>query len=147
MALLVWDSSYSVGVDVIDGQHKRILEYINQLDSAHKAHSREQVTEVLMGLVDYTETHFTFEEHLMEKAGYPMLSSHKEVHKKFIAHISRFVEQHNEGKDIARRLTIELKIWLINHIKNEDMDYSSYVRKSINHHQGWISKTVKRLFG
>ncbi|MCF6355944.1 MAG: bacteriohemerythrin [Candidatus Polarisedimenticolaceae bacterium] len=142
-----WNSSLSVGIDVIDGQHRRIVDYINELNVAHLENDRDKVLEVLTGLVDYTLTHFIFEEELMEKAGYPLSDAHKKVHKTFVAHINKFVEQHNSGKDITRRLMSMLQVWLTNHIKNDDKDYVPLVKKSLNKKKGWISRIVGRLFG
>lgn len=146
MSYWSWDSSLSVGIDVIDQQHRRIVDYINELNVAHIEKDREKVSEVLMGLMDYTLTHFTFEEDLMEKSGYPLSDSHKKVHKSFLAHIGKFAEQHNNGKDITRRLMSELQIWLTNHIKIDDKDYAPFAKRSLNKNKGWIRRTVGRLF-
>ncbi len=32
MSLPVWDAKYSVGIEDIDKQHKRLIEYIHELD-------------------------------------------------------------------------------------------------------------------
>ncbi len=146
MSYWSWDSSLSVGIEVIDEQHRRIVDYMNDLDTAHFEKNREKVSEVLLGLVDYTETHFVFEEDLMDKSGYPLSDTHKEVHKTFIAHINEFVEQHESGKDITRKLMSELQIWLTNHINYDDKDFAPYVKKSLSKNQGWISRTVGKLF-
>ena len=147
MSYWSWDPSLSVGIEVIDGQHRRIIDYINELDVAHIEKDREKVSDVLMGLVDYTKTHFSFEEQLMECCGYPLSDSHRKVHEAFIAHINRFVEEHHKGRDVTRRLMSELQLWLTNHIKRDDQDYAPYTRETIHEHESWISRTVSRLFG
>lgn len=146
MSYWSWDSSLSVGIDVIDGQHRRIVDYINELYVAHLQKDEEMVSEVLAGLVDYTMTHFAFEEDLMERSGYPLTESHKKVHNSFTANINKLVEQHESGKDVTRRLLSTLQIWLTNHIKNDDNDYSSDVKRMLRKNEGWIKKTVGRLF-
>ncbi len=147
MGYWIWDSSLSVGIDVIDGQHKRIVDYINELHDANGTKDRQRVSDVIQGLMDYTVTHFTFEEQLMEKACYPISDSHKMVHQSFVERINDYSRQHDEGVDVARKLISELRIWLTNHIKNDDMDYAPYVRKSLNKHQGWIKRSLGRFFG
>ncbi len=146
MSYWSWDSSLSLGIKVIDGQHRRIMDYINELHVAYLEKDRERVSEVLMGLVDYTLTHFTFEEGLMDRSGYPLSDSHKKVHKSFIARINKYVEQHENGEDITKRLMSELRIWLTSHIKNDDKDYVPVVQKMLNKNEGWIRRTVGRLF-
>ena len=140
-----WDDSLSVGIDIIDGQHRRIIDYINELYSAKAHKDQERVTQVLMGLVDYTHTHFAFEEELMKQAGYPLSESHKKVHDAFVQHITKYVEQHEAGKDITRKLLADLQIWLTNHIKNDDRDYAPFAARVMK--QSWLKKTLNRFFG
>ncbi len=147
MSYWTWDPSLNVGIDVIDGQHRRIVDYINDLDEAHSEKDHEKVTQILMGLVDYTVTHFAFEEDLMRQAGYPLSDSHKKVHETFISHISKYKEQHEKGQDITRKLMSELQIWLTNHIKNEDKHYVPYANKVLNKKKGWLNRTLGRFFG
>lgn len=145
MSYLVWDSSLSIGIDVIDNQHRRIVDYLNELDVAHKNQDSDKVTEILMGLIDYTISHFAFEESLMDKAGYPISDSHKKVHEAFTSHVNKYKERHENGEDISRQLMSDLQIWLTNHIKNDDRDYTPYVQKVLN--RGWIGKMLGKFFG
>ena len=141
-----WDPSLSVGIEIIDRQHQRIVDYINDLHSAHLEKDQDKVSAVLAGLRDYTLTHFTFEEDLMESSGYPLSETHKMVHNSFVAHLDKLVEQHENGKDVSRKLMSMLQVWLTNHIKNDDKDYSSIVKEMLSQHEGWFKRTANRLF-
>lgn len=145
MSYWFWDASLSVGIDVIDGQHRRIVDYINELDVARTNDDQEKITQVLEGLVDYTRTHFAFEEDMMQQAGYPLSASHKRVHDTFVTHIERYVAQHESGKDVSRKLMSELQIWLTNHIRNDDRDYAPYASKILN--KSWLKRTLGKFFG
>ena len=57
-------------IDVIDDQHRRILDYINEIDAIDVNTDRERVKQILENIIDYTQSHFTFEESLQEEAGY-----------------------------------------------------------------------------
>jgi hemerythrin len=140
-----WDASLSVGIDVIDAQHKRIIDYINELDAAIGARSREQIFAVLMELADYTVTHFAFEESLMEKGAYPFAAAHKHVHEAFAAQVAGYQKKFAAGQDISKHLRSELQIWLTNHIKRDDKDFAPYVRKL--HRGGWVTRLLGRFFG
>jgi hemerythrin len=146
MSYWSWDSSLSVGIEIIDRQHQRIVDYINDLHSAHLEKDQDKVSKVLAGLRDYTLTHFTFEEDLMESAGYPLSETHKMVHNSFVAQLDKFVEQHENGKDVTRKLMSMLQVWLTNHIKNDDKDYSSIVKEMLSQHEGWFKRTANKLF-
>ena len=142
-----WDPSLSIGIDTIDEQHKRILDYINELGEARTEKNKEKVTQVLEGLVDYTATHFQFEEDLMEKSGYYLSDAHKRVHRSFIAIINRYIERHHAGEDITRKLMSDLQVWLVSHIKKDDLDYAPLVKKHLKRNRPWIQRSLKRLFG
>ena len=146
MSYWSWDPSLSIGIDVIDAQHRRIVDYINELHAAHADNSRDKISDVLTGLVDYTLTHFAFEEDLMENSGYPFIEAHKKVHVAFAENIGKFVEQHEAGHDVTRRLLSTLQVWLTNHIKHDDKDYSTLVKKTLNKNQGWIKKAIGKWF-
>jgi hemerythrin len=69
MAKLVWTDQFILGVEVIDQQHRTILDYVNQLDdSRNNGQSQKQIGKLINKLVEYTLFHFAFEEDLQEKA-------------------------------------------------------------------------------
>ena len=150
MTVLVWQPELNTGIDVIDQQHQRIVALINQLADAH---TREDQAAVLEELVDYTLSHFAFEEELMEEAGYPFSAAHKRVHEVFTKRVSEYRLRFEAGEDIVDDLRSMLSRWLFNHIRNDDKAYADSVKRHLNHfvreHQqgGWLSRTVKRLFG
>jgi len=151
MAILLWTPELDTGIPVIDSQHKRIVKYINQLGEAEETGNREEVGEILNQLVDYTLSHFTFEEELMEESGYRFVNAHKRVHQLFVRRVSSYVERFQVGEDIAEELLATLKTWLVNHIKNDDDDYTEIVIKNMGGGEeekgGWLKRSLKKLFG
>jgi len=146
MSHWVWEPSLSIGIETIDNQHRRIVDYLNELDDATVSRDRDKVAEVLAGLSDYTETHFSFEEKLLEKSGYPLSDSHRKVHETFTGHINNYQARHDSGEEVARQLMSELRIWLTNHIKKDDADYAPYARKILNVDKSWTDKVIGKLF-
>jgi len=147
---LEWSRDLETGIDVIDKQHHRIVEYINMMIDANIHQSRDEVAQVLTELVDYTLSHFTFEESLMEDAGYPFIRAHQRVHQLFVKRVTQYVQRFEAGEDIADELLNTLKSWLINHIRNDDNDYSDIVLKSLNtkvKESGWLANSLKQIFG
>ena len=129
--LLSWTPDLSVGIDVIDDQHKRIVQYINELHEARLRNDRQAIGQVVDGLVEYTLSHFSFEESMMAEAGYSLLPVHKKVHQLFDRRIREYQRLFAQGEDVATDLQGTLVKWLINHIKVEDNDYSAKVLASI----------------
>ncbi len=148
MAHIGWNSKLDTGIEVIDNQHKRIVQYINKMDDVRQTHNMAEVGTILDELVDYTMSHFTFEESLMEEAGYPFVNAHKKVHQLFVRRVGEYVQRFKMGEDITEELHNTLKAWLINHIRNDDRDYVEIVH---NNMQEVTSKKsggiLKRLFG
>lgn len=151
MAYMQWTDDLETGIQVIDDQHKRIITYINELHDASETGNAAEVKEVLEGLLDYTITHFQFEEELQQKAGYPFLKAHQRVHEIFMKRVAAFRERAAKGENIIPELLSMLKVWLSSHIKGDDRDYVESVRKVVGtadqEAHGWLSSTLKKFFG
>ena len=155
---LEWSPDLSMGVEIIDDQHKRLVEYVNQLDEARIRRDRGAIARVIAELVDYTVSHFAFEEVMMEEAGYRFLKAHKRVHATFIEHVGVFQQRFKSGEDVelvATDMQATLVKWLMKHIKCEDMDYSETVRATLREESlkpeegagaGWMHAALKRIF-
>ena len=152
MAHIQWSDDLNTNIDVIDKQHQRIVNYINNLEDIKRQNNRAVEEQVLNKLVDYTLSHFAFEESLMEDAGYGFINGHKRVHQLFVKRVSDFMQRFKLDEDITEELLTVLKAWLINHIRSDDNDYADIVRKNLGNMEarngdGWLSKSVKRFFG
>lgn len=153
MAKLEWTNALATGIEVIDNQHMRIVEMINQLDDAIAGHDNTVVGEVIENLIDYTLSHFAFEESLMEDAGYEFLRAHKRVHELFVKRVSEYRMRFTAGEDVAGELNGLLSRWLFNHIKSDDSAYVSAVKGNMETivkdkaEGGWLSRSMKRFFG
>lgn len=152
MALLVWQDDLNTGIEVIDHQHMRIVEMINHLHIAQKSMERIAVAEVIDELIDYTMSHFAFEEELMEEAGYPFSHAHRRVHEIFAKRVTEYRMRFQAGDDVTDELRSMLARWLFNHIRGDDRAYADSVKKHLDQfsreHQegGWLGRALKRLF-
>ncbi len=131
MSRIEWSEDYATGINVIDGQHKRIVEYLNQLDDIRESEDKAVLREVLFNLMDYTMSHFTFEETLMEEAKYPATSIHKKTHEAFSNKITSYQKRFDAGEKICEEVIAMLSAWLFDHIADDDMGYVPYVKKNM----------------
>lgn len=148
-----WTADLDTGIPLIDQQHRRIVDFINHLEVAKNAGDKEAVKQIVYDCVDYTLSHFAFEESLQEEAGYAYCKPHKKVHELFARKVSEYQERMDLGDDVAEELHATLARWLVNHIKRDDADYVESVRASMapgarvraeeNKKPGWF----RRLFG
>ena len=131
MEIIQWSPTLETGIDVIDQQHKRIVDYINALRIAQVKGDRGAVAKTIDDVIDYTQSHFGFEEALMEDAGYPLLNAHKRVHELFIRRVAVLHQRFKSGEDIAQELHNVLARWLITHIQTEDRHYVGAVKEKM----------------
>ena len=146
MALLVWLPELDTDIEEIDRQHRRIVEYINKLHELKATHDRAELGEVIGEMVDYTLSHFVFEEALIENAGYLFAGPHKKVHELFAKRVALFQSRFDAGEDVTDELHGMLSRWLFNHIRNEDHGYvdaaKTYLRMA---QQGGPSSEAQRI--
>ena len=116
-----WSNSLAVGHPDIDAQHQQLVEIANRLNTAmQEGQGRDKVGDVLKELVDYTVSHFSFEEKLMRKYGYRDSANHEKAHEQLIADVKRFIKQYESDQSLATELMRFLRDWLINHILKVD---------------------------
>lgn len=128
MSLVAWSDKLSVGVSVIDAEHK---ELINLLKDVHEAIETGQRREVLGAALDvliaHTVAHFAHEEILFAETGYPDAEAHKNEHKALIEQILDVQRGYRAGELILSPDVLKfLRRWLILHIKTSDMKYGRY---------------------
>lgn len=144
-----WTRELEFGIDVIDDQHKRIIQFINELDDACRTGNHEETNLVMEGLLNYTITHFEFEESLQEKADYPFLKAHRRIHEIFMKKVADVRSRSDRGEDVAPELLKLLQGWLASHIKGEDRDYVESIRKvtasTDKETVGWMKNLLRRF--
>ncbi len=124
-----WKDEYSVGIESIDLQHKKLIGLINSLQTAvDYSAGADFEREALDELVDYTKTHFSYEEHLMEDNGYPEFTTHRAEHELMIARVEETLREYQRDQDTAMQNAVDyLRDWLINHINGTDKKYSEFL--------------------
>lgn len=127
--IMRWTDSLSVGISSIDNQHKRLIDLINTLFSEmNSGNSKHAVSSALTKLIEYTGSHFAYEEELFIKHGYPDKNTHMRIHKNLVSQVLDFQKQFDSGEaDVSLELMEFLKDWLIKHIKGTDAKYSSFL--------------------
>jgi len=80
MKKIKWKDSWNIGIDIIDDQHKTLMNLLNRIIDKDV-----DSKELLIELVNYSGKHFSDEESLMFKKNYPEddFNYHREEHKNF----------------------------------------------------------------
>ena len=125
-----WNGSFSVEISIIDKQHYKIIELINEIiESSRDSRDGLLIKDVLNDLMEYSNYHFGFEELLFKKYNYEKSKEHIAEHKKFIGKIEKLsIEAQENGTETAFETLIFLRSWLQTHILSLDKEYVEYFR-------------------
>jgi hemerythrin-like metal-binding protein len=125
-----WESSFRVGNDTLDDQHRRLLEICNRLAECIEKEGRssdEQFHEVLNELALYGKEHFITEEHLLSKLNYPFLADQLAEHTVYDEKLADVLIAAVHGKLEKIELQRYLTHWWVDHILGSDMLYKPFL--------------------
>ncbi|MDR0878238.1 MAG: bacteriohemerythrin [Treponema sp.] len=129
--IVVWHNSYSIGIPLIDEQHKELIRLTNQLFAscvAGRESSKASFMETIRGAVDYIGYHFSTEEKVMERVNYPDYLSHKKEHTKFVKEVLIEVDDFKSGRSFVPNAFVHfLKNWVLAHIAVCDKKLGEYL--------------------
>lgn len=121
-----WSPRYEVGIEVIDGQHRHLLELINRLREALDSRQElDELVESLRELVRYTEHHFATEERLMDEVG-ASAERHRGEHQRLLEALMRFTVKLDRAS--VSESSHFLQDWLFRHIEEVDRPFGALLR-------------------
>lgn len=124
--MIEWHARYEVGVAVIDGQHREMLELVNRLLAGlREGRDHDELVELLRALVRSAEHNVATEERLMQEHGLA-IGHHAEEHRQMLEAIRRFDLRLDAGgiRESARWLSD----WLLGHIDEDDRPFAEQLR-------------------
>lgn len=123
----VWEDRYSVGDDQIDRQHRRMFELANFLPDEL---DRDLAERTIMALFKHAREHFTAEEEMMRRLGYPKLGQHVELHNNLIARLNETSLRRFDDHQALPAFKQFLYHWVIDHILHQDQDFFRFARQT-----------------
>jgi methyl-accepting chemotaxis protein len=131
---IAWSSDLETGNDLIDSQHKQLIEALgNLMDACSGGRGRAVLAETFDFLESYTAKHFGDEEALQKEHAYPDYPNHKRLHDGFkhvVADIGRQLKKEGPTIALVGKVNANVAGWLINHIKREDTKVAAHLRNS-----------------
>lgn len=131
MAFLKWSDELSVGVSIIDTQHKKLVDMLNEFyDNLNNGSNENNLKKLVQAMVEYSDIHFKTEEAYFIKFEYSGTKEHIHAHEAFKVKAGDMMAKINSGKQIiSMEITGFLRDWLTNHIKIEDKKYIDCFRQ------------------
>lgn len=118
--VIEWRDGFKIGITQVDQEHRHLFTLVGALNL-------ESVDRTVDELLDYVVTHFSNEQEMMEKSGYPAFEAHLKLHEEFAAQVADFL-----GSDQAwseqriQDLRRFLNKWLIGHIMTHDLRFGKW---------------------
>jgi len=133
MERIEWTPRLSVGVPLIDEQHKGLIARIGDLSQAAQEYQGTgEVTKTLNFLVDYTDYHFSTEEKHMQAQDYPALAFHKGQHGEFrrtLANLEGDFQEEGSSQALATSIKTFLFDWFVTHIERVDKGFGRFLAR------------------
>jgi hemerythrin len=130
---ITWTEKMSVGVAILDADHKRLVCLLNDLhDGIAAGRGTERLGRVLDGLLEYAKTHFAHEEEYFAQTSYPAASEHIQEHRALTKLVMDVQARYKKGKFDALSLEVMdfLKDWLADHVLGSDKNYKAHLNAS-----------------
>lgn len=125
-----WKPEYAIGVRQIDQQHRRLLDYLNEIDLHQQAGSPPaEINVVVYELLDFVHEHFLAEARLMQKHGLTEAASHIANHERQLVGLRQFVEGRVDQATLTEFDLQYLYGIVCAHIFNDDKEMGQALNK------------------
>jgi len=130
MPIITWKEEMNVGVRELDDDHRRIIEFLNQLyDGVLAGKSTKELVCIFGLLVNETKSHLVHEERLLAKCSYPETAEHHKQHDLILAKGLKLQARFMSGstEPFTMEAVDQARGWLENHILESDKCYAPYL--------------------
>lgn len=127
--IVEWKDSYSLGIEEIDNQHKRLLRGFTAIEDAISSGKGWSFTHfAVLELRTTARAHFMFEEGLMRLFGFPKteILDHSREHEQFFRKLDD-IERHSIRDSAEKDMVDFLRRWLAEHILATDKSYAAHI--------------------
>lgn len=126
-----WRDQFSVGNDLVDADHKYLLEIINKAEVSLQEHHYPALVAVLEELAHYGQMHFEREELLARAVGYPKADLLHQSHEALVQSLTQFRSGLADSwtPEAGLRFTSFLRDWLVQHVIKEDLPMKPWMTK------------------
>jgi hemerythrin-like metal-binding protein len=131
LSRMQWEPKYSVNVEEMDVQHRKLFDILNHLVDIFES-GADDLLPVINDLVKYLSYHFHQELMVMKNADYPRFLIHSQEHQKFTEQVHEFLKSYKAGdKNLASEMLSFLSTWVREHTLKVDKQYGDYLLKNV----------------
>jgi hemerythrin len=133
--LITWSPSYSIGIKIIDDQHKGLFKLVNEMYNhiaGNEEAERTYFKNIIQRTIEHIRINFATEEKILLVTKFPSFLEHKSAHESFILTLIGNMKDIENGKKINfPAFTHFLRDWILTHIAIMDRQDFDTLRKSI----------------
>jgi hemerythrin-like metal-binding protein len=128
----VWGPELSVNVKLIDEQHKKFVQMLDDYYQAIlKGRGKQELLKLFEDLDNYSNYHFATEEKYFDEFNFEGSAEHKAEHNNFRAKVADIKKRADAGEEqISTEIIDFLEDWLVKHVNGLDKKYT----KCFNEH-------------
>ncbi|MBP1772483.1 MAG: hemerythrin-like metal-binding protein [Holophagaceae bacterium] len=124
-----WDPQPETGIDVIDAQHRTLLDMMNDLAEAFRAgRAADQARECLALLAQHGGEHFQTEERFMWAMGDPDLAAHRVEHAQLTQRLQELRARQGRGYLVTAELATLVADWRQHHLHGADQAFLRFTK-------------------
>jgi len=128
---IAWTIRMSVGVKLLDNDHKKMAIIINELHGGIWAgRAKPELERIFEALIAHIRVHFTHEEQLFTNTGYPDAAIHAREHQHLMERVLDLQARFKNGTELDSYLEVInlLKGWIFSHIEISDQEYAPHLK-------------------
>ncbi|MGA3160020.1 MAG: bacteriohemerythrin [Terracidiphilus sp.] len=129
MDLTKSNGELSVGVKMLDCDHRALFEIINELQTAAASDSDPRRTSSLLHkLAEFTLTHFALEEGMMVATKYPEMDLHRLHHQRITEQVAALASRYNQDDNALDSQSLSVLSDLhADHVQQDDLHYGLWL--------------------
>lgn len=126
-----WDSSFEIGIETIDNQHKKIFEHLLAVENSVTKRDPWHILRFFLAqLAEYMKFHLAVEEALLEIIRYPDREDHCALHASLLDQLTALEDQ-LQNKAAGQNLVVFFEDWFVRHVLSDDRKYAAYIKKEL----------------
>lgn len=133
MEKIEWTNELKLGIDVLDGQHKKFIKMCAEIEDCAKSPKKcEKAVATMEKLKKLAIEHFITESGLYNKTMYPDKAGHDRLHAHFLEELlglEKRSQRGEAGEKFAVEIREKLTDWFVLHIEKNDIQMASYILK------------------
>lgn len=122
--------NFKLAYQALDKDHQRLVDMVNSISDMLDSGQTEGCEDKVQEFVNFAKAHFSREEQLLIKAGYPEADKHHEHHQQLhekMEHILAFAGSVDDNDMARESLKKELVFFLMDDIITTDLEFKDFI--------------------